>query len=284
MYLPTLKKRPALVEPELLKCFLHVINAGPDSDAVIAELAEAQEQRRAALQKRLEAPVVLIPIQADLHWTLLCLVKNADAVEVRYFDTLHAEKAACREVAQQFLAEMLPGAHLPPRMNCSRQAGATCGCYVLQYMEQMVREHCRGEAPGSLGWPKSQQWADRVVQLVQQLQAEKAAQEKDSKKAAEKEAKDLKKATAGKAAAVEAKASAAGTEALAKSAAAALEKKPPGAICRENLSAAAQENIKHVELHGAGVCGRCKWSSGCSSCHGGKALQYWLKKEFGHLM
>jgi hypothetical protein len=58
-----------------------------------------------------------------------------------------------------------------------------------------------------------------------------------------------------------------------------LKKIPPGKPCLQNLSVPAQEKVKYVNLTGAGVCSKCRWSSGCYECDGPRALLYWLKKE-----
>ena len=51
-----------------------------------------------------------------------------------------------------------------------------------------------------------------------------------------------------------------------------------GKPCFENLSEAAQQAVKMAEA-GAGICSKCRWSSGCLGCDGGKALLHYLKKE-----
>ena len=53
----------------------------------------------------------------------------------------------------------------------------------------------------------------------------------------------------------------------------------PDKPCLENLSAKARAEVMKVHLTGAGICSRCRWSSGCYECEGAHALRYWLKQE-----
>ena len=47
----------------------------------------------------------------------------------------------------------------------------------------------------------------------------------------------------------------------------------------ENLSAKARAEVMKVHLTGAGICAKCRWSSGCYECDGAHAVLYWLKQE-----
>jgi len=53
----------------------------------------------------------------------------------------------------------------------------------------------------------------------------------------------------------------------------------PDKPCLENLSAKARAEVMKVHLTGAGICARCRCTSGCYECEGAHALRYWLKQE-----
>ena len=40
-----------------------------------------------------------------------------------------------------------------------------------------------------------------------------------------------------------------------------------------------QEDVKRVMDTGAGICSKCRWTSGCSSCLWWKSVRYWRMKE-----
>ena len=103
------------------------------------------------------------------------------------------------------------------------------------------------------------------------LKGEMEKQEEKEKKHEEKEKAKLEKKK--KAGEVDEK-----VKKLAGDADSALKKIPPGKPCLENLSQKAQDLVALASLN-AGICSRCRWSSGCDSCNKGKALVFHLKKE-----
>jgi radical SAM protein with 4Fe4S-binding SPASM domain len=62
---------------------------------------------------------------------------------------------------------------LPPRCNSAMQVvgSATCGAFVLFWIEQAVRVHCRGESPCSMKWPRNDIWGDRLHSTLNMLKA-----------------------------------------------------------------------------------------------------------------
>ncbi len=147
----------------------------PDGD--LEDIAEAQVLRKAALEKYLQAPLVLPPVQAGGHWTLLVLHRRgAETWRCRYYDSLTVESDLCRETAHEVLQHLgLGDLQLPARENQAFQTPGsnTCGSYVLHWVEAEVREHCLKEGPCSAGWPEAKQRATRLHRLGRLLQTER---------------------------------------------------------------------------------------------------------------
>ena len=72
--------------------------------------------------------------------------------KVRYYETLDKPRELCMSQAKWLLAFLaLPGLAdtLPARHNSLRQAGATCGLWILHYVEEEARAYM-GERPGTM--------------------------------------------------------------------------------------------------------------------------------------
>ena len=113
--------------------------------------------------------------------------------------------------------------------------------------------------------------ANAMKREQEKLKAECEKQEEKEKKLEEKE--KMKAEKKNKAGEVDEK-----VKELAGEADAALKKIPEGKPCLENLSTKAQEAVTLAATY-AGICSRCRWSSGCLTCSKEKALKYHLKKE-----
>jgi hypothetical protein len=244
--------------------------------------------RREMLKDLFCKDCILCPIArqaAANHWSLLVVVKDLKLVQ--YFDSLPKASEKNKEVAEAVLHEFCPELKFPiSRSNSALQpaGSSTCGCFVLHWMEQACRTHLLNESPCSAGWPQPKVWAGRVVKIAAALIQMKANSEADAEKAKMKELKKLEVQQKKDALAKKGAAAGALAESLKGPAEFALKKVPASKPCRENLSSAAQAAILEVEAKGMKVCSKCKFQYGCFMCHPDKALQYWLKKEFGHMM
>jgi len=285
-----LKKAPSsksysYVDPLLSSAWYAVATeAHPDAGP---EVIEAQGCREALLRELFEKDVVLCPIArqaAANHWTLLVVLK--DVKEAHYFDSLAEESLCNRLQAEALLKEFSPALEMSARRNGAMQpsGSSTCGCFVLHWMEQTCRTLLLNESPCSLGWPDPKVIAERVLKVCKAIVQEKAASEADAEKAVIKDLKKLEKLKHHEAVSTKAAAGAKKAEELKIAAEGAFKKVPSTKPCRENLSPAAQAALKIVEDTGTGLCSKCRFESGCFMCHPDKALQYWLKKEFGHLL
>ena len=93
------------------------------------------------------------------------------AVEVKYYDTLEAESAHCRDRAKRVLEALELPHKVPERSNSLRQksfanGGTSCGFFVLHYAEQAIRQWHRetGLAPFNIQL-KSKNLASFIRQL-----------------------------------------------------------------------------------------------------------------------
>ena len=121
-------------------------------------------------------------------------------------------------------------------------------------------------------------WGERVCKLARAMKAEqekiKTEEEKEESKKKKLEDKQ-KKAGAAKKKVEEVDSK---LEDLTVIADASLKKIPAGKPCLENLSAKSKAEVLHVHVTGAGICARCRWTSGCNECDGAHAVWYWLKQ------
>ena len=279
----------SFVPPALATLYMQVADLEEMSAEDALEMAAAQQQRKTALEKLLEKPLVLVPVVsgvgAGAHWTLLVLETEQDgALQVRYRDSLTLESGACRAAASKFLQLLKGGLELPARINAAYQplGGNQCGSYVAHWLEQECRVHLK-ESPCSAGWPTWRAWASRLHKLAGQLQSEQKQLQVEEKKE-EEVAQKLEALQVAAAASAAAKKEL--DKLLQQLQALALKsgaKMPPAGKepCLENLSPAAQEQVAWVKAHGLGLCSRCRWSTGCLSCSWQKTLKHLLKKEFG---
>ena len=258
----------------------------------VAGFLKTQTKRVELLKKKLGMKkVVLMPVHFQNHWTLV-VVDGRESVEpsvetsveprLLYMDSLRTEAMVLDVWAyvHEGLKELM-GWSLPLRWNAARQelGSDTCGTFVLHYMEQCCRALLLQEPWCSLGWPSHTVWGERAYKLTramkteqEKIKTEEGIQDVKKKKLEEKtkKAADAKK----KADAVDLK-----MDELAVVADASMKKIPPGKPCLENLSAKARAEVNKVHVTGAGICAKCRWSSGCYECDGAHAVLYWLKQE-----
>jgi hypothetical protein len=271
------------VHPELLKSFMEVHLKGCPEDGDVLEFGAIQERRKGLLQKLLQSKaVVLVPIHHLDHWALLA-VDGRDEANRTFFwrdsltpgDTTAGVKAYVDGAMKE-----LTGWEVPAACNAALQpvGTAVCGCFVLHWMEQACRSLVLNEAGCSIGWPKSEVWAGRVVKLVELMEKEQKKLKKEHEASVLKAFADNAKKKAAEAAKGSAASTSAAIEGLKGDASTLATKVPAGKPCLENLSPVAQSAVLKASL-GSGVCSKCHWQSGCYMCTGAKALQYWLKKE-----
>ena len=188
------------IDPGLSEGFMKV--ALEADDASLDALGEEQAQRLKVMMKSFSASCIFVPLYHKKHWVLLVLLKKAaeemsdkaEEHEVMYFDSLPAEhdtSEACRQIAGLLLQSLSPNASLPDKSNVAEQkcGSATCGCFVLHWMEQIARVQDYGEPMSSLGWPIAGVWATRMRMLSEHLFKEQGKLLKEDE---EKQAKDVK--------------------------------------------------------------------------------------------
>ena len=157
-----------------------------------------------------------------------------------------------------------------------------CGVFVLAYMEQEVAE-AMGYGPAAVGWPwvAAQNWISKMRKLGEQLQVERNKRIKDLKALDEKDKKNGEKMRLER-------------EKIAELAGKMKEEHKKlnkmqedawklvnegGALRVDELPAAYLKAKTKIELDGMGVCGKCRYSSGCMGCNVWKCTAYWMRKE-----
>ena len=182
----------SVIDPEFsMKIFLKDHMAMGASDDI-----QEGEWRKELIKISKVSSTTLIPINANLHWTLLVIFNGN---QVSYIDTLKNESKECRRRAE-VLAKIILGDEITlVRRNQVYQDGNQCGYYVISYMEQSAARKDHG--PASTGWPEEnqKQWKMRYEKLHKQilsehdkLQKEKQEQEKKSQQIKEQEEKKIK--------------------------------------------------------------------------------------------
>ena len=272
----------AYVEPTVSKLFYQVAHEAELDN--LEELQATQANRLEALKENFKTDVklIVVPICAKDHWSLLAILQTGKKAEVSYYDSLSVADEANLQLAIFILKEIRPDLKkvLKPDNHAKQPAGtAVCGCFVMFWIEQKCRQ-MKGETPCSLGWPCSKIWSDRIIKLKKALGDLQKGLKADAEKKAEKDEKIEAKTKALEAKALKSKKgkeTAAKLEAAASISFAVVPKSKP---CLENLSEAAQKHIMLMKLTGKGICSKCHWQSGCFMCSEDKALKYFLKKEF----
>jgi hypothetical protein len=268
----------AFLDPKLIElCLLGVSHDVKDEDK--AEYQSKHNQRCKVLLEMSQCDLVLCPIFSSgpsQHWTFMSIKGD----RVRYYDTLSEDHYHNKVAAVQLLSLLRPLLLLSERANVTTQSGATCGFWVVRYIEEEIREAVEGQK-GTAGWPDIVQWKQRLMSLSQSLQSElqklkddEASEEVKHAAVIEKaksKAANLMKQLQSKKICAEAKASAQ----------AELDKIPHLKRCYENLRPEYQFEIDKVRMNPRYVCGSCRWASSCWKCDPEKALSAYLKKEFG---
>jgi hypothetical protein len=229
-----------------------------------------------------EVKLIVAPICAADHWSLLAVLQTGEEAEVTYFDSLSVTDAANLQLASFLLEAIRPDLKqdLEPASHAKQQAGtAVCGCFVMFWIEQKCRQ-LKGESPTSLGWPCSKPWSEKIKKLMKALAELQVNLKADAAKKAEKDAKAVAKAKATVEKALKSQKGKETAESLAKAAAKSIADVPKSKPCLENLSADAKHHIQLVKVNGVGVCSKCRFRYGCLECDADKALKYHLKKEF----
>ena len=255
-----------------------------------AEEEEQVKMRSACLDylqkiKQGEKALVLCAVFCSDHYVLLSLELDSGVVEaVRYFDTLTVPSEACRDRCQWILSIFADGEQLPERSNTVFQAKKTlsCGQWVLSYAEIEAARHV-GFGPAACGHPGllKLNWESRLQVLSSQLviELQKTALDEIARKKADAKRAEL---------------AALKLDQLAKQAD---EKKALGQMLSIEEEIAVQfinqgkqlslDDLPHeVKLRlskiaekEVGICGSCRYSSGCLRCNVWKAQRYYLRKE-----
>ena len=233
------------------------------------------EWRKELIKISKVSSATLIPINANVHWTLLVTFNGN---QVSYMDTLKNESKAWRRRAE-VLAKIILGDEITlVGRNQIYQDGNQCGYYVIRYMEQTAARKDHG--PASTGWPEEnqKQWKIRYEKLQNQilsehdkLHKEKQEQAKKAKEIKEQNEKNIKRAEEAikKMKDHESNAYIAAQEALTSGS---------QYFKKEMLSENAQLKILKASA-GTGICSKCRWSSGCLECSGQHAFKYYMSKE-----
>ena len=225
---------------------------------------------------------VLVPCQGQNpdHWTLLVANRAEDGkFRFRYYETLEVMHKDCLEAAKR-LATVLNEDQEPAvfRENTIRQKGADCGFYVVAYSEQAASESKQGPAPR--GWPEQIKaaWENRIsfIMKVLKQEHEKLMQAKKHVEKLEKERKDKKQAKI-KELQDKLKKMKDITTAAAISAQALLDKNSQ--YFQASMLSSEAKHCIFLAHHASTGCSRCRYSAGCLSCDGQKALAYFMRKE-----
>jgi hypothetical protein len=245
-----------------------------------AETPQMMSKFEVVFARLREAKLLLIPIFSvfPAHWTLLTVQKQGGVEEIKFFDSLLAFSEPAREKAARVL-KLFSDQPLPPKWNSSFQHGATCGFWVLSYAEESMRCFLgQGRAAQKCGHSaNAEKFRKRMKTLTLQLSAElkKTSDEKEKQVAAVEKAKKSEQHKKGYQAKVQELKKV--EEELA-----ALAKQLQGenkSFSVEDLSKAEKLNIAQLKTSGAGVCGSCRWQSGCLRCDWKKRFEYVRKKE-----
>ncbi len=126
--------------------------------------------------------LLVVPVYADEHWTLLCLRRDdvtSPSFQVFFVDSSQLGVELCRVNAEAFLVCLQHAAvalelpfeyppQFPPRCNAYRQEnGKDCGLVCLHYADKFMRQ-LRGEGT-SCGWPKPLEWLKRLKTAAGQI-------------------------------------------------------------------------------------------------------------------
>eukprot|EP00438_Fugacium_kawagutii_P023501 Skav201510 [mRNA] locus=scaffold1154:403000:409629:+ [translate_table: standard] len=208
-----------------------------------------------------DTQLLLVPVYAAYHWTLLVAERHDSEITWRRYDTLSQEHAESHDIQVRLGKLIDPKFELPPLSNTVTQSVGSrlCGCYVLHYMEQEIRSKM-GEWPGV--WPSDgwKTWKDRLMTMAEKLQKEYEA----CRTALEDELKQIRSQQA------EAK------EQLEK-AQEAINKNSVKFTWKDLDESSVARVLK---LRGAlGKCAKCRWQSGCLDCSAWHRLRYELKES-----
>ena len=184
----------SVIDPEFsMKIFLKDHMAMGKSDDI-----QEDAWRKELIRISKVSSTTIIPINANLHWTLLGIMNGN---QCSYIDTLKNESKECKRRAEVIAKIILGDGVTLVRRNEIYQDGNQCGYYVISYMEQTAAKKDHG--PASTGWPAEnpKQWKIRYEKLHKQiasehdkLHKEKQEQEKKSQQIKEQNEKKIKRA------------------------------------------------------------------------------------------
>ena len=139
------KQRYLIVPVSTVTLYLST-DLSTDPAAEPRDFVERFEQFLSQVGKHVE--LVLVPIHADGHYTLLAVSQGK---QVRYFDGLAEPKQACWAAAVK-LCERMGVSMCIQRTNLSLQIGAECAMCAVHWAEGELRA-LFGEHPAIVGWP-----------------------------------------------------------------------------------------------------------------------------------
>lgn len=269
------------------------------ADAHDARL-EVKERRLSCLKRfSEESELLLVPIFAEKHWTLLRIWKHEGAeTEVEYMDSLQHEHKGCLSQAQAML-RLLKLSDKVERRNVARQTGVDCGHWVCWYVEDAMRAFA-GEGRASQGWP-----SEKIRQCKSRTQAWHKAltvsfgKWRDKRQDEKKHEADRKKLQAQGArqylekkglleklteAEVEMAKLLPGGEPVPEDVLAREKEELAVALCRdalsvEDLDLESRAAFEAVRDRGLGVCSSCRWTNGCLRCHERIAWDHYVRQS-----
>jgi hypothetical protein len=114
-----------------------------EKDAKVAANAKAAAAKALKGSFSKEVKLIVDPVCASDHWSLVTVLQTGDEAEVKYFDSLWVTDAAHLQPASFLLKELRPDLKpdLEPVNHAKQPAGtAVCGCFVMFWIEQICRQ------------------------------------------------------------------------------------------------------------------------------------------------
>ena len=172
------------VDVSLLESYMRCLKTGWQGEEGEEKEAFLQQQnkRKEVLKMKLQAEkVVVLPVQHSGHYFNLAIEGRYGEAKrtVEYRDSL-GRKSAAAPVMKEYVEMLAASLDLEwlavdmQRVNAALQppASSVCGCFLLHWVEQIVRSMILHEAWCSAGWPEAGAWADRIYKLTVALKKE----------------------------------------------------------------------------------------------------------------
>ena len=191
------------VDVSLLESYMRCLKTGWQGEEGEEKEAFLQQQnkRKEVLKMKLQAEkVVVLPVQHSGHYFNLAIEGRYGEAKrtVEYRDSL-GRKSAAAPVMKEYVEMLAASLDLEwlavdmQRVNAALQppASSVCGCFLLHWVEQIVRSMILHEAWCSAGWPEAGVWADRIYKLTVALKKEQEKRLNEAAVEAEKAVKAM---------------------------------------------------------------------------------------------